>query len=769
MEPRVVRLEAPESVQAVLDGYDPATDRWSFSFDSPFWKAVRHAHSRGRRGQGRRVAVIDTGCNLRYPRLQKLVDRGVNSLVPGPETEAVQKHGTAVALLISEVAPDCRLDVYRVVDDENRSDPFATVDAIRAAAQSAAVVINLSLGETRDLQPDECEAMPNNPWDDPESLKRIFYREEPPCPLCQAAADAIAAGKLVFASVGNSVAHVHCPARMDGVVAVGFRRPQTLDVSPGKQISVELRTLDESACADVSLCEVPGVLGSSFACPLYAGAAALGVTQQEMADYISAIQRSAFPTHYHSLVDTGNAWKNEPGLVREIERHYLRAMTKIPHVHCAWQARLRPDLPPSDPDECVLCGLFAENLYVLFGLWLRQTDRHAEAKEILEMARAVAPWSAQAWSYLGGTYYVLGDLSQAIRHLEQADLLRPGRAEYADALATLRGLARQRDARRSTLAARRLDALARDPHHTRHPRTGAAEASDPPGFGPGSPETDDAGDAAQAEAIRAAVATGTWLADAVPEPTFRRVDYQCLAIAGPVAFTAHAGEDDSYAVALDIEFAGLLPPLFVAAAAAQQQRDFSLFRPCAESLVGAFYHGLRPEFAPGLDLLERLQQTAPIWVPYVCKEFGGAAIRFAVLHELGHIHLGHFHNPGTPAEQIPLREGSVAVSAFADHDCDYKADEWAAEWNWKAAHDDRQRQAFAVAAPALCLQILSFLAPSWPPGSGIGQRLRDAHPPEARRAARLRDFARRELRFPPNAELLLLTALDDYLLANAPK
>lgn len=424
MKTRFGELEALDSVQEVLNGYDAAADRWNFSFDSPFWKAVRHAHSQGKRGLGQRIALIDSGCDLNFPRLRQRVDK-TQGFMPGSDEEDRIKHGTAVALLISDVAPDSRLDVYRVTFEDGRVDLAATVKAINAAAKSDATVINLSLGDVKPLQAHE--GPEPGPWTDPDNFKRDFCKEEPPCHVCQAAAEAAKAGKLVFAAVGNSIIDVYCPARVENVVAVGFQRQERLVPAEGKEVTFGLPVLEEAPYADLFVPVVPGVLGSSFACPLYAGVGALGVTQRELAQYISSLGESVFPKLWHSQIDTtmGGPQKAPSDFANEVEKRYKKAVRKLPHAHCSLQTQLRPDLPLTDPSECAFYGFFAEPLYVKAGLWLAQTSRYKDAIQLLEVAQAIAPWSAEASAYLGMTFHAQGDSAQAIANYERALQLRP--------------------------------------------------------------------------------------------------------------------------------------------------------------------------------------------------------------------------------------------------------------------------------------------------------------------------------------------------------
>ena len=444
MEARYGELESASTVQQILNAYDRNADAWQTPFDGPFWKAVRHAHSLGRRGEGQRVALIDSGCDLSIPRLRRCVDQ-THKLVGGLTDGDPVGHGTAVALLITEVAPEARLDVYRVTDDEGRVDLFAAHDAIRDATQTDATVINLSLGDRKPIEPDSASTRLPDASTDADDLKQLFAGEDPPCRLCQAASDAAQAGKLVFAAVGNSVIDLYCPSRAAHVTAVGFQRHARLEPSPGQEIVLWLPVQEESPYADLFVREIDGVLGSSFASPLFAGVGALGLGREELKQYVSSFGASAVPKRWHGQIATSDPSSPPPrALVVETDRHYWDALRRLPHVHSFVHAERRPDLKLTDAADCAFCGFFAEQLYVKLGLWLRDRARNREAIALLSAACALAPWSDEAHAYLGGTFYIEDRLPQALREIETAAPLRPGHEPYIAALAQVRELASQR-------------------------------------------------------------------------------------------------------------------------------------------------------------------------------------------------------------------------------------------------------------------------------------------------------------------------------------
>lgn len=121
-------------------------------------------------GQGVRVAVLDTGIDLRHPALApRLARRGDGTLlgrdfvdgdaVPaevGSRADAGFGHGTHVAGLVALAAPGARLMPARVLDRQGRGNVWVLAEALawavdpdgRPATDDGAQVINLSLGTT---------------------------------------------------------------------------------------------------------------------------------------------------------------------------------------------------------------------------------------------------------------------------------------------------------------------------------------------------------------------------------------------------------------------------------------------------------------------------------------------------------------------------------------------------------------------------------------------------------------------------------------------
>lgn len=99
-------------------------------------------------GRGVRVAVIDSGVHVAHPHIQSVFG-GFGIHADGSRhADYIDRlgHGTAVAAVIREKAPDADVLVIKVFDRELATTVNALVAAIDAAAQHGARLINLSLG-----------------------------------------------------------------------------------------------------------------------------------------------------------------------------------------------------------------------------------------------------------------------------------------------------------------------------------------------------------------------------------------------------------------------------------------------------------------------------------------------------------------------------------------------------------------------------------------------------------------------------------------------
>lgn len=104
-------------------------------------------------GQGVRVAVIDTGLDISHPDLDgvrsRLLER--KSFLSGQVKEETDptdpaSHGTPVAWIINQIAPQAELSIFRALAGNYRGRADVFESALRYAVENDYKVINLSLG-----------------------------------------------------------------------------------------------------------------------------------------------------------------------------------------------------------------------------------------------------------------------------------------------------------------------------------------------------------------------------------------------------------------------------------------------------------------------------------------------------------------------------------------------------------------------------------------------------------------------------------------------
>ena len=138
----------------------------TFSDNLPLWNAINLSQAQTlvpELGQGVKVAVLDTGIDLSHPAFSGKLDttnakdyidgdmtpQEVNSNTTGGFSDGYG-HGTAVADIILQIAPNVTILPIRVLDSTGNGDTATIAAAISYAVSAGAKVINLSLGSSSD-------------------------------------------------------------------------------------------------------------------------------------------------------------------------------------------------------------------------------------------------------------------------------------------------------------------------------------------------------------------------------------------------------------------------------------------------------------------------------------------------------------------------------------------------------------------------------------------------------------------------------------------
>ncbi len=435
-----------DATGALLGRYASATDSWDLPMAGEFWEAVRSAHSLGRRGAGRVIAVIDGGFDTTLPAIAR------HPLSWDQDPSAGTTHGTVVALLTRQVAPDAQLLLYPA-----SADGLLSLDRVLAALQDCLErrvdVVNLSLGlgiPMADASPVLAGDGATPPAAGPEvagpaeDLDVDDWRtiiDVPHSPLWLAAHAAAAGGVSVICSTGNSDTAVYVPAVVPGVMAVGFQLVARTVNSGMEEAVSQQPTFVQSHFADLLIVQPQGVLGSSFASPLLAGFAALMTDRRELPDFARCARRAANASGAMLLLGQGDGDSEFLNLVDSLFKDALRS---TPHPHYDGDVYAVP--------ECPECALFAAPAYNDFGLFAMSTGRLDIAVRLFATLRQIAPTNSAGAANLGVAYSeqarqaaergnhaeAAGLYELAVGHMSNAVALRPEHQPYAQHLTEFR-------------------------------------------------------------------------------------------------------------------------------------------------------------------------------------------------------------------------------------------------------------------------------------------------------------------------------------------
>jgi subtilisin family serine protease len=269
---------------------------------------LNEAHSVSR-GAGVRVAVLDTGVDMAHPTLAgkliagyDFVDDDADPREQGTVDNYAYGHGTHVAGLVAQVAPDARIMPVRVLDPDGVGNIWVLAEALAYAVDpdanpqtdDGAHVINLSLGTTRrtDLLEDLLE---DAACDDDEDDEEDEDEDDERCLRFGGAVVVAAAGNL-----GNETPHFPAAEQeVRGLMAVAATTPgNTLASFSSRGPWVQVAAPGERIVSSVPGGGTGVWSGTSMAAPLTAGVAALTRAHNpslKPADTTSLIASTAAP------------------------------------------------------------------------------------------------------------------------------------------------------------------------------------------------------------------------------------------------------------------------------------------------------------------------------------------------------------------------------------------------------------------------------------------------------------------------------------------
>ncbi|HEX2915509.1 MAG TPA: S8 family serine peptidase [Chloroflexia bacterium] len=125
-------------------GYSTAQNQWA-------WQKTNLGRAQYfSRGQGVTVAVLDTGVDFNHPDLKSHTLPGFDAFGTYPDGRDVQGHGTFVAGIIAQIAPDATILPVRVLDANGLGTVDTVMDGLQYALDHGAKVANLSLSSNMD-------------------------------------------------------------------------------------------------------------------------------------------------------------------------------------------------------------------------------------------------------------------------------------------------------------------------------------------------------------------------------------------------------------------------------------------------------------------------------------------------------------------------------------------------------------------------------------------------------------------------------------------
>ena len=433
VEPQVDLLDQVSRI------YDSTHDRFTFPRTTGFWRCVDKAHTNGFRGQTQHIAVVDTGADLSLPILRRAVVKSADFTTKRQSSNGPDEHGhgTIVMLLLLSIAPEAEIFNAKVMGSNGEGDTSAVIAGLNWAREQKATVVNLSLGRSSRSRllksfsrPKALEDFLAKMLEDPvatlESLRRLRGHRFVKCGLCRAASK-LARDIPVCAAVGNFSAYSACPARAEGVTAVGGASVKEMSPTLGACTTtkaIALPSFAQTLGADAGLVAFDLIPGSSMLSPLQTGLFALGLSRSDFTAFSVVIDMVGLG----DALLTAGVRPGETSAAEAAIQCFLRAFSLAPHNH------VHPNSVPGS--ECWQCALYLSSGVTDLGLAYLRLNWLEKAESTLRDALKLAPWSAEGWMNLGAVLRKREQFREAVSAYETAREFAPANARIYEGLGT---------------------------------------------------------------------------------------------------------------------------------------------------------------------------------------------------------------------------------------------------------------------------------------------------------------------------------------------